>query len=115
MRGLSSGQAYYAHPLNLTWLFVQELEIDGVLKSYTVCVNTYLYLKLGPSSFVGFDIILGHAFLRNDYASFDYGDYYPANHTNSLPFVQMMPTTDVSQMWQDVSAERAATLAELPP
>ncbi len=27
----------------------------------------------------------------------------------------MMPTTDVSKMWQEFCAERAATLAELPP
>ena len=36
----------------------------------TVCVNTYQYLTLDPNSFVGFDIILGDAFLRNVYASY---------------------------------------------
>ena len=36
----------------------------------TACVNTYQYLTLDPSSFVGFDVILGDAFLRNVYASY---------------------------------------------
>ncbi len=45
---------------------------------------------------------------------FDYGDYYPANHTNGLPFIQMLPTTDPSTMWDEFSTERQAMLAELP-
>ena len=43
------------------------LDLEGGAR--TVCVNTYQYLTLDPNSFVGFDIILGDAFLRNVYAS----------------------------------------------
>ena len=44
------------------------LDLEGGARN--VCVNTYQYLTLDPNSFVGFDIILGDAFLRNVYASY---------------------------------------------
>ena len=111
-----------------------DIELNGTVKNVTACINTYAYLTLDPTTFVGFDIILGDAFLRNVYASyvspiafssgrvtadrapirFDYGDYYPANRTNGLPFVQMLSTTNSSTMWQEFEQERALALAELP-
>ncbi|KAI0743088.1 aspartic peptidase domain-containing protein [Daedaleopsis nitida] len=109
-----SGQEFYVHPLDLTFPLVTEITVDGAVKNITACINTYQYLTLDPNSFAGFDIILGDAFLRNVYASFDYGDYYPANHTNGLPFVQMVSTTNPATMWQEFRDSRAAALKELP-
>lgn len=63
--GTCSGQDFPVHPLDLTYPFVLELGQTNV----TACINTYQYLTLDPNSFVGFDIILGDAFLRNVYAS----------------------------------------------
>ena len=54
-------------------------------------------------------VIANHAVRR-----FDYGDYYPANRTNGLPFVQMLSTTNTSTMWHEFEQERALALAELP-
>ncbi|RDX50082.1 acid protease [Lentinus brumalis] len=110
-----AGQEFPVHPIDLTYPNTIELEVNGTLTNVTACINTYQASTLDPRSFTGFDLILGDAFLRNVYASFDYGDYYPGNHTNGLPFVQMLPTTDASKMWQEFHDERAATLAELPP
>lgn len=65
-----SGEEFYVHPLDLTFPIVAEVEVDDGPKNITACVNTYQYLTLDPSNFVGFDLILGDAFLRNVYASY---------------------------------------------
>ena len=58
------------HPLDLTWPLVFQMPTsNNKMANATVCINTYQYLTLDPNSFVGFDIILGDAFLRNVYAS----------------------------------------------
>lgn len=44
-------------------------DASGHESNVTFCYNTYQYLDLDPSSFTGFDAILGDAFLRNVYAS----------------------------------------------
>lgn len=41
---------------------------NNEVANVTTCINTYQYITLDPTSFVGFDIILGDAFLRNVYA-----------------------------------------------
>ncbi len=63
-----SDQEYFIHPLDLT------LPISGPFNgpgggNVTICINTFQYLTLDPAEFVGFDLILGDAFLRNVYAS----------------------------------------------
>ncbi|KAH9911320.1 aspartic peptidase domain-containing protein [Epithele typhae] len=103
-------QEFPIHPLDLTFPYV--FNTNGM--NATVCLNTYQYLTLDPNNFVGFDIILGDAFLRNVYASFDYSDFYPGNNTVSSPFVQLLSTTNTSSMWDEFHTERAAALAELP-
>ncbi|RDX49612.1 acid protease [Lentinus brumalis] len=110
------GQDFVVHPLDLTRPMVTDITTNGQKKQVTVCINTYQYLTLDPNSFQGFDMILGDAFLRNVYASFDYGDTQPGN-TNSgtgIPFVQMVSTTDSSKMMNEFTTARAATLAKLP-
>ncbi|KAI1796364.1 aspartic peptidase domain-containing protein [Ganoderma leucocontextum] len=110
------GQQFPVHPLDLTFPVVVTLPVNGQDTNLTACINTYQYLTLDPNSFQGFDIVLGDAFLRNVYASFDYGDYDPTNNsTNGNPFVQMLPTTNATTMWNEFQTERAATLAQLPP
>ncbi|RPD63822.1 acid protease [Lentinus tigrinus ALCF2SS1-6] len=106
------GQEFPVHPLDLAFPVAAPLDINGTgVTNVTVCLNRYQQSTLDDS----FDLILGDAFLRNVYASFDYGDYYPGNNTNGLPFVQMLSTTNASTMWQEFQEERAAALAELPP
>ncbi|RPD63486.1 acid protease [Lentinus tigrinus ALCF2SS1-6] len=111
------GKDFVVHPLDLTRTMVADITTNGQKKQVTICINTYQYLTLDPNSFQGFDMILGDAFLRNVYASFDYGDTQPGN-TNSgpgIPFVQMVSTTDASKVMDEFTTERAETLSKLPP
>ncbi|EIW59870.1 acid protease [Trametes versicolor FP-101664 SS1] len=102
-------QEFFVHPLDLT------LPVAGPFNgpgggNVTICINTFQYLTLDPAEFVGFDLILGDAFLRNVYASFNYGDQ------NTPPFVQMVTTTpDADTAQQEFQQQRAKTLAGLPP
>ncbi|TBU55658.1 acid protease [Dichomitus squalens] len=90
------GKEYPVHPLDLFLpVFPVPIIENGSEKNVTVCVATYQALALDPASFNTFDLILGDAFLRSVYASFDYGDYNPTNNTNGQPFVQMVSTVDV--------------------
>ncbi|EIW62831.1 acid protease [Trametes versicolor FP-101664 SS1] len=103
------GQEYFVHPLDLTFPVSGPLDGPGS-QNVTVCVNTFQYLTLDPTKFVGFDLILGDAFLRNVYASFNYGDQ------NTNPFVQLVTTTpDPNTAMQEFQQQRGATLAKLPP
>ncbi|PIL34121.1 hypothetical protein GSI_03832 [Ganoderma sinense ZZ0214-1] len=110
------GQQFPVHPLDLTFPVVATLPVNGQATNVTACINTYQYLTLDPNSFQGFDVVLGDAFLRNVYASFDYGDYDPTNNSSSSnPFVQMLSTTNAATMFDEFAKERATTLAQLPP
>ena len=65
-----SGREYMVHPLDLSLLqTIPILDASGNEKNVTVCFATYQYLSLDPTSFSGFDLILGDAFLRSVYAS----------------------------------------------
>ncbi|KAH9850653.1 acid protease [Lenzites betulinus] len=104
------GNEFLVHPLDLTATSVGAFDSANPGANVTVCVNRFQYLTLDPNEFTGFDLILGDAFLRNAYASFNYGD------VNTPPFVQMVPTTtDPNQALQEFQAQRAASLAKLPP
>lgn len=63
-----SGQEFLVHPLDITFPTVGPFTGDPTT-NVTVCINTFQYLTLDPTQFVGFDIILGDAFLRNAYSS----------------------------------------------
>ncbi|KAI0697717.1 acid protease [Cerioporus squamosus] len=109
------GKEYPVHPLDLTLPQVIPILENGTDKNVTICVATYQYLALDPTQFVGFDLILGDAFLRSVYASFDYGDYNPTNHTTGTPFVQMVSTVDPHSAMDEFKEGRAEQLAALPP
>lgn len=106
------GQPFPVHPLDLTVMQQTEIEVNGQPQNVTFCMNTFQYLTLDPESFSGFDAILGDAFLRNVYASFDYGD---TDSSGAQAFVQLVATTDLDAAWPDFAAARAQALAALPP
>ncbi|KAH9893132.1 aspartic peptidase domain-containing protein [Epithele typhae] len=106
------GQDIPVHPLDLT--FTQVLTLPS--GNTTGCLGSFQALTLDPTEFVGFDLLLGDAFLRNVYASFNYGDYQPNTPFDGQgPFVQLLPTTDASTMQAEFVANRTAALALLPP
>ena len=109
-----SGQPYPIHPLDLTTPVILPYTEDGVKKNTTVCVNNYEYFTLDPASF-SVDAFLGDAFLRNVYASFDYGDYDPATKKDGQPFVQLLSTTKQDAAWAEFQSARAIALKSLPP
>ncbi|KAI0737568.1 acid protease [Daedaleopsis nitida] len=110
------GREFMVHPLDLTLPQAVPIVENGSEKNVTVCFATYQYLTLDPAGgFGGFDLILGDAFLRSVYASFDYGDFNPTNHTNGLPFVQLVSTVDPHTAMNEFFEDRSALLAQLPP
>ncbi|EIW55236.1 acid protease, partial [Trametes versicolor FP-101664 SS1] len=101
-------EEFFVHPLDLTFPMVTA--VDGTNR--TACVNTYQYSTIDFGDNTGFDLILGDAFLRNVYVSFNYGD---AQNSSAQPFVQMVSTTtDMAAALQEFQTQRAATLAQLP-
>ncbi|OJT08816.1 hypothetical protein TRAPUB_322 [Trametes pubescens] len=103
------GQEYFVHPLDLTTPMVMQPS-GSAGPGVTVCTNTFQPLTLDPTAFGTFDLILGDAFLRNVYASFNYGDQ------DTAPFVQLVSTTpDADRAMQEFQQQRAAALATLPP
>lgn len=109
-----SGKPFPVHPLDLTFVATTEVPsgTNGKTENVTYCYNTYQYLALDPNSFSGFDAILGDAFLRNAYASFDYGE---TDSSGNSSYVQLVPTTDAEFAWYDFSVSRAKALKQLPP
>ncbi|KAH9912981.1 aspartic peptidase domain-containing protein [Epithele typhae] len=106
------GQDIPVHPLDLT--FTQVLAFPS--GNFTGCFGSFQALTLDPTEFVGFDLILGDSFLRNVYASYNYGNYQPnTTFDGQGPFVQLLPTTDASTMQAEFVANRTAALALLPP
>ncbi|KAI0349533.1 acid protease [Trametes cingulata] len=107
------GQEYPVHPLDLSLPSgTQVTDANG--QKATVCLAGIAPLTLDPNVFQGFDVILGDTFLRNVYASFNYGTRNGNNF--NAPFVQMVSTTpDLNQANQEFQTQRAAQLAKLPP
>ncbi|KAJ3552575.1 hypothetical protein NM688_g4082 [Phlebia brevispora] len=100
------------HYLDLTFVQTAEIEINGQYTNVTFCINTFQYLTLDPDSFFGFDAILGDAFLRNVYASFNYGEISVSGNQS---YVQLLPTTDLDEALPDFLASRANVLSSMPP
>ncbi|PIL33895.1 hypothetical protein GSI_03601 [Ganoderma sinense ZZ0214-1] len=109
------GMEYPVHPLDLFMPFPVPIIDNGTERNVTVCASTYRALDLDPSAFNTFDLILGDAFLRSVYASFDYNDYTPTNNTGGSPFVQMLSTVDVSSTKAQLDAYVSALRAQYPP
>ncbi|KAI0824072.1 aspartic peptidase domain-containing protein [Trametes gibbosa] len=108
------GQEFPVHPLDLTFPYATTVFQNGVQKSVAICIGTYQYFTLDPTSF-DFDLALGDAFLRSVYASFDYGDFDPVTNVEGVPFVQLLSTTNNRTALAEFFEERAKTLANLPP
>ncbi|KAI9062580.1 acid protease [Trametes sanguinea] len=108
-----AGQEFFVHPLDLTVLGTLSVSnADGSKTNATACINAFQYLTLDPTEFNGFDLVLGEAFLRNVYASFNFGNA----QTGAGPFVQMVSTTpDASAAQGEFQTQRAAALANMPP
>ncbi|KAH8103963.1 aspartic peptidase domain-containing protein [Cristinia sonorae] len=66
-------------------------------KNETVCNNAFRSISLPPGAPAALDMILGVSFLKNAYTSFDFGDWTPDNTTAGVPFVQMLPTTNLKK------------------
>ncbi|KAI0373545.1 acid protease [Pilatotrama ljubarskyi] len=112
-----AGQEFPVHPRDLI-LFNSTIElekIDGVsiLANTTVCTNRFFEGEPIGS----YDILLGMGFLRNVYASFQYGDYeFPGtNSTGQLPYVQLLSVTEPNAAWAEFTAFSAGQLASGPP
>ncbi|KAI0732205.1 acid protease [Fomitopsis betulina] len=86
------------HPLDLT-TFAQ---INGT----QVCVNTFRASSFPANN--QFDLVLGDAFLKNVYASFNFGDL----SAEAVPFMQLLPTTDIDAATQQFDSVRAALYAQ---
>ncbi|KAF7796362.1 hypothetical protein EIP86_007539 [Pleurotus ostreatoroseus] len=83
------------------------LPIQGQSLSVTTCYNSYQYMTPESS---GIDGIMGDAFLRNAYASFNFG----ITSSSSAPFIQMIPTTDFETAFDDFQTSQSQALASLP-
>ncbi|CDO70123.1 hypothetical protein BN946_scf184783.g7 [Trametes cinnabarina] len=106
-----AGQEFFVHPLDLsTPVITQVPATNGTMQNATVCVNTYQASSQMPNQFAGFSLVLGDAFLRNVYISFNLAS------SSDAPFVQMISTTpDLSSALAEFQGQRAATLSQLPP
>lgn len=100
---------YPIHPLDLTSLS-DPITLGG--QKYTACVAAFHGIdEWAPGEF---DISLGDSFLRNVYASFDFGND-PATGTQGTPYVQLYSQLDVEKAKAQVNTIRAQTLQGRPP
>ncbi|KAI0666647.1 aspartic peptidase domain-containing protein [Trametes maxima] len=112
------GQDYPVHPRDVirhwTGFELQKSEGVSVLANTTICTNRYF---AAPPISPDYDMLLGMVFLRNVYASFQYGDYTPpgVNSTGQLPYVQILSVIDPDTAWAEFEAFAAHTLATAPP
>ncbi|KAF7793493.1 hypothetical protein EIP86_004605 [Pleurotus ostreatoroseus] len=104
------GVDFPVHYLDLIQTDTAILPIQGQNTNVTICYNAYQYLTLDPTEFSGFDALMGDAFLRNAYASFNFG----VTPSGSAPFIQMIPTTGFDTAFSDFQTSMAKTLASLP-
>ncbi|KAF4583314.1 hypothetical protein EYR38_002063 [Pleurotus pulmonarius] len=106
-----SGRDFPVHPVDLT--LINTHLVNGTNMTY--CTNTYQSINFGHGEY---DMILGDAFLKNAYASFDYGSFDDQGHLTEQPFIQLLPTTDFKEAWVEFNAIRAKVLegtVELAP
>ncbi|CDO75991.1 hypothetical protein BN946_scf184922.g4 [Trametes cinnabarina] len=112
------GQDYPVHPRDLVVYYdgIKLDTVDGVdmVANNTVCINRY---QPGQGDGESYDMLLGMAFLRNVYASFNYGNYTPpgSNITGQQPFVQMVSVVEPDKAWADFTTYAAQKLANSAP
>ncbi|KAL4251487.1 peptidase A1 family protein [Pleurotus pulmonarius] len=97
------GRNFPIHPIDFTSIATMSLNGTNV----TYCFNTYQSITFGDGEF---DMILGDAFLKNAYVSFDYGSFDDQGHLTEKPFIQLLPTTDSKEAWAEFIAIRAKAL-----
>ncbi|KZT10145.1 acid protease, partial [Laetiporus sulphureus 93-53] len=85
------------HPLDLTTVVE--------LNNQTVCVNTFRATTFPVND--QFDIILGDAFLKNVYASFNYGNW-SASDPDAIPYIQLLPTTNLTAAFDEFAQVRSS-------
>ncbi|KAJ8693746.1 hypothetical protein PTI98_008715 [Pleurotus ostreatus] len=105
------GRDFPVHPLDLTAIDTKLVNGTNV----TYCANTYQSIEIGRGEL---DMILGDAFLKNVYVSFDYGSFDDQGHLTEQPFIQLLPTTNSKEAWAEFTAIRAKALegtVELAP
>ncbi|KAI0351016.1 acid protease [Trametes cingulata] len=112
-----AGQEFAVHPRDViipnTAIELQKIDGVSILANTTVCTNRFF-----EGEPVGeYDILLGMGFLRNVYASFQYGDYnWPGiNSTGQLPYVQLLSVTEPEAAWAEFTSFSAQQLASGPP
>ncbi|KAL4257039.1 peptidase A1 family protein [Pleurotus pulmonarius] len=99
------GVDFPIHPADL--IRPLRVDTDGI----AFCFNLF-QKSTTVSEKLGSDMILGDAFLRNAYVSFNYGERNDSGHFNQS-FMQLLPLTDLEQARQDLPAIRAKQLEGL--
>ncbi|KAL0957926.1 hypothetical protein HGRIS_000107 [Hohenbuehelia grisea] len=102
------GQEVPIHPLDLT--MVTNYTIGG--RFVTFCTNRYT--PIGNLKAGRLDMVLGDAFLRNVYVSFDYGTLDSRGALTETPFVQILPTTQFNEALPEFTAVREKLLRSMP-
>ncbi|KAJ7185427.1 aspartic peptidase domain-containing protein, partial [Mycena filopes] len=102
------GQDFPIHPLDVTDMQIVTSR-DGK-RNYTACFGTFTSAVIGVNT----DALFGDVFLRNAYTVFDFATA-GSNTKGSLPFVQMLSTTDVTKAGSDFASVRSALMAGMPP
>ncbi|KAJ7176708.1 aspartic peptidase domain-containing protein [Mycena filopes] len=102
------GQDFPIHPLDVT--DIQIVTSPDGKRNFTACFGTFTSTVIG----VNIDALFGDVFLRNAYTVFDFATG-PTNTKGSLPFVQMLSTTDVTKAESDFTSVRSALMASMPP
>ncbi|KAI0321001.1 aspartic peptidase domain-containing protein [Amylostereum chailletii] len=103
------GNEYPVNPLDLTATF--DARPYGLNKSFCAASFTDI-TSLQTAGLSGFDVWLGSPFLRNVYASFNYGD---DGVDGGNPFMQLLPLTNQHQAYADFQLSRRRVLDGLPP
>ncbi|KAI0804711.1 aspartic peptidase domain-containing protein [Irpex lacteus] len=106
------GLDYPIHPLDLTIAaatFDDDEQANG-----TVCVSLPFKVVHDIDDFAG-ELILGDFFLKNVYASFNFGNLTNSSTPNLGSYVQLLSTTNTSQAWADFLKTRSRTLQALLP
>lgn len=102
-----AGIEYPVHPLDLTHVETDIFTIDGKQQNVTFCSNSYDY-----NDQIELDAVLGDPFLKNVYASFDYGE---TESSGNNAYIQLLSTTNRDEAWADFTKTRRDVLGGLPP
>jgi len=109
------GRKFPIHPLDLTQ--VKTITADNGT-SFTFCVGQFNPFELDSETvqYASWEMILGDSFLRNVFASFNYGDISAQGNVTSSsdPFVQLLSVTDANEAIVDFQKSRKQTLQRLP-